>query len=139
MIDIKLDDELDSLFDEASEVCGTSETSDKKTVAKTNETITFVINENDDEFKASLKNLINNSGITTQDIYDIKSQNNGYNMIYSLRKKGQLGIDRIKAWCNILHKKPVLTFVDMTEEEAKQVDEELLNELKNPTKKNKKK
>ena len=133
----KLDDDLLQLMDDASEVSGTSEISDKHTIAKEEAVIEFEITEDDDEIKISLKTLINNANITNQQIYDIKGQRNGYNMIYSLDKKGQLGIDRIKAWAKILHKKPVLIFVDMSEEEAKIADKELAAEKLENSKKNK--
>lgn len=126
----KLDDDLTELMNEASHVQNKKKSIKKKSNAKEMLRIHFDINEKDDEFTYALKNLINESGITNQDLYDIKGQRNAYNMIYSFMKKGQLGIDRIKAWGKVLHKKPVLTFVDMTEEEAKEADKELQSERK---------
>ena len=133
----KLDEDLAQLIDEASEVSGNSETSEKKTTAKETVVINIPITENDDDISIALKNLINNSGITNQELYDIKGQRNAYNMIYSFRNKGQLGIDRIKEWAKILHVKPVLTFVDMTDEEAAAADIELAEMNKNTDKKKK--
>jgi len=135
----KLDEDLAQLMDDASEVSGNSETSEKKTTAKETVVINIPITDTDDDISISLKNLINSSGITNQELYDIKGQRNAYNMVYSFRTKGQLGIDRIKEWAKILHKKPVLTFVDMTDEEAKIADAELANDKKEKDTKKKKK
>jgi hypothetical protein len=137
-VKISLDDDLAELFDEAKDVMGNSEKNEHLSTAKNNDVIEFEIKSTDDELVSALKNLINISKLTMQEIYDIKTQRNGYNMVYSLRKeKSQLGIERIKAWCDILHKKPVLTFIDMTDEEIKEVDEKLKQERKNMTKKKK--
>lgn len=126
----KLDEDLAQLMNDASEVSGNSETSEKKTTAKETVVINIPITENDDDVSIALKNLINNSGITNQELYDIKGQRNAYNMIYSFKNKGQLGIDRIKEWAKILHCKPVLTFVEMTDEEAAAADAELMTDKK---------
>jgi len=123
------DDYLNDLFDEASQVDGSSEKQDNVTKAKSSEPLNFEIRETDDLFRVRLKEMINNCQITLQDLYNIKTQNDGYNMKYSLDKKGQLGLDRIMLWCKVLHKVPDLVFRDMTEDEAKQADEELKKEL----------
>lgn len=136
---LDLDDSFLSLMDDASEVSGKSETSSKKTNAKEVSVINIEINDSDDEISSALKILINESELTNQELYDIKGQRNAYNMIYSFQKKGQLGIDRIKAWCKILHKKPILSFVDMTEEEIRIADKELEEEKINLENKKKKK
>jgi len=129
------DDFLNDLFDQASQVSGTVEKSENKAVAKSDEPLVFEIRDTDDLFRTRLKTMINNEKINLQYLYNIKTQNDGYNMKYSLDKKGQLGLDRIMLWCKVLHKVPDLVFRDMTPEEAKQADEELKKELEEKLKK----
>lgn len=128
-MDKKFNDDLDALLEEASEVSGTSEISDNKTIAKSSEKISYEIKDTDDFAIIALKNYINTAGITAQDIYDIKGQRDAYNMIYSL-KKSQLGLGRLEEWCKILHINPILTFMPMTDEEMKASDKELMNNSK---------
>lgn len=128
---------LNDLFNEASEVSGTTDTSIERTVAKTNGAIELEIKEDDSSIAIALKELINNSGLTIQDIYDKKTHSDGYNMIYSLRDKNQLGIERLYEWCAMLGKKPVITFVDMTANEKKEYELKEKERQKNKKRKTK--
>lgn len=126
------DDELDSLMDEASSVKGTSDKEPANlTVAKNNSPIHFEITEQDDELTIATKNIINESGITLQDIYDKRGQRNGYNMKYSVQKKGQLGWDRVKTWCKLLHLVPIIQFRKMTPAEIELAEKEFEKERNN--------
>lgn len=121
---ITLDPELEELLDESSKLETSKPTKKIKSKnTKVEDIINIPIKEEDDVFALATKNLINNSGLTNQDLYDLKGQRDAYNMIYSFKVKNQLGIDRIKEWARILHKKPILTFVDMTDEEIKELEE----------------
>lgn len=133
-----LDEDLKELFDEASEVDGNA-SKEKKTnsSAKSDEVIYFEIINEDDELTAAAKNLINESNITLQQVYDKKGQRDGYNMKYSVAARQQLGWKRVIEWCNILHKVPEISFRDMTEEEIELVEKKFKEEKNKP--KNKKK
>lgn len=131
---------LDELMDEATNISGASDgVSLKRTIPKNNSVINFEINEEDNEIAVALKNLINDSEITVQEIYDIKGQRDGYNMIYSIKRRQQLGLDRLLEWCKVLNKKPVINFVDMTDEEIRLNQKELMEELNHPKVKRKRK
>lgn len=124
-----LDEEidLDNLFDKASKITTADKTT--KTIAKDNSFLVFEIKETDDVLTSSMKTLINSKKINTQYIYDYKGQQDGYNMIYALRKE-QLGIKRFLEWCSVLFVKPKVIFTNMSEDEIK-INKKLLAKAKN--------
>jgi hypothetical protein len=118
-----LDEDLEELMDEAAQVEGTaSKVEVKDTEAKDKEPIVYEILEDDNDIKASLKEYINQSGLTLQDMYDKIGQTNGYNMFYRLKEKGQLGLKSINKWCDILGVVPYLAFRAQTEEERDEAE-----------------
>lgn len=68
----------------------------------------YDINESDNELSRFVKNLINESEVTNQQVYDYFGRELGYNMIYSLYKKS-IAWNRVKNWCDFLGYDIILT------------------------------
>lgn len=79
-----------------------------------NSVLHFDINDDDDEFLAFIKEEINKSGITKEELYEIYDRSEAYNMIYTL-KQGVLSIPRLKKWLYALGKELILSTRDITD------------------------
>ena len=79
-----------------------------------NSVLHFDIEDNDNEFLAFIKEEINKSGITKEELYEIYDRSEAYNMIYTL-KQGVLSITRLKKWLYALGKELVLSTRDISE------------------------
>lgn len=79
-----------------------------------NSVLHFDINDDDDEFLAFIKEEINKSGITKEELYEIYDRSEAYNMIYTL-KQGVLSISRLKKWLYALGKELILSTRDITD------------------------
>lgn len=99
---------------EIQETIQTEETQDKNSIGRKieNSVLHFDINDTDDEFLVFIKEEINKSSITKEELYDIYDRSEAYNMIYTL-KQGVLSIPRLKKWLVALGKELVLTTRDI--------------------------
>ena len=72
----------------------------------------FEINDDDNEFVAFIKEEINNSDLTKEELYKIYDRSEAYNMIYTL-KQGVLSLTRMKKWLDALGKELILKTRDI--------------------------
>lgn len=80
-------------------------------IKENDEIINLEIKEDDWYFVQKMKQLINSQKISLKRIYEFYGQKKGYNMFYSLKEKGELGIPRFMQWCIVLGVFPKITFV----------------------------
>jgi|GEM_PF-5877443 len=72
------------------------------------EKIFYQIKEDDESFVKLIKNEINDSKISLQDLYNsklFKNNSEAYNLYYSLTKHRNITEERLKKWLSVLNKK----------------------------------
>lgn len=98
----KLFDEISNIDEKEIEKSNSENISNNKKGRKVKVSILhFDIEDTDNELVEIVKNLINESNITNQDVYDNFTRHAGWNMIYGLRKNS-ISWSRVKQWCNFL-------------------------------------
>lgn len=109
-VDVKIKNEMVNTIEEETA------SSEKVTIGRKieNSVLHFDINDDDDEFLAFIKEEINKSGITKEELYEIYDRSEAYNMIYTL-KQGVLSIPRLKKWLYALGKELILSTRDITD------------------------
>lgn len=78
--------------------------------------IHFDIEPTDNTLVAAVKEHINRSNITRNDIYKVVPRSEGYNMYLSL-KKGQLQWNRAEKWATISNSRIAISFIKNEDEE----------------------
>lgn len=72
----------------------------KSSIQRANDYLKFEINENDDIMVKLIKERINDSLITMNDVYE-KYENEGYNLYYGLLNRNTITLKSLEKWCNI--------------------------------------
>lgn len=83
--------------------------------SENNVIINYDIHKDDEELVVLIKNEINMSQITLQDIYNsnlFETDSQGYNLYYSLGKHRQITEGRLKLWATVLGKQIVVLIED---------------------------
>lgn len=84
--------------------------------AKNESYLFYPISEEDSEIIILLKNTINESKLTMQDIYNKLGSSKGYNLHYGLMKRNEIKLSSLQAWADIMNKKIFVQFTDNDEE-----------------------
>ena len=101
-----------SLFDKIEKEDNKEKTVKKNKGRKSStKPIYYDILDDDPELVRIIKEEINNAQITNQNVYDTFGRDEGWNMIYSLRKS-QMSWERFKKWLEVMGKEVSL---DITE------------------------
>jgi hypothetical protein len=68
-----------------------------------NDVIHIPIEEDDDVMVSIIKEKINESGITMDEVYNKKGNQKGYNMYYGLLGRHTISIKSVEDWCDVLN------------------------------------
>ena len=95
-----------SLVDEIKEIKTDAKINEKRkaikksSIQRANDYLKFEINEEDDIMVRLIKERINDSFITMNDVYE-KYENEGYNLYYGLLRRNTITLKSLEKWCNI--------------------------------------
>jgi len=75
--------------------------------------LNYSINEDDSKIVKMIKEIVNSSNLSMEDIYDkIKDKSKAYNLIYGLRTRKSLKMDIVERWAEILDMEVEVNFVN---------------------------
>jgi hypothetical protein len=84
--------------------------SNQERKAKSEEVLFYPISEDDSDMLIMLKNTVNESQITLQQIYQAVGSCQGYNLHYGLLTRNEIKLKTLEAWGSILGRKLVVSF-----------------------------
>jgi len=118
--DLNLENKIRSIIDDTSnfkevakEINQEIKEKSKKSRSKDNDFLYYEINDKDNKIVRLIKELVNSSKITMDDLYNkIQDRSKAYNLNYGLRTRHSMKIDIVERWADVLNMNVEVTLVD---------------------------